>query len=581
MLFSKDNRKNSTAYQPLVLIKPRVPQAMDSGAPSLTCLGNEVIAIIADVLQCTSPKTIPSLALVCSNFYRVARYAQHRHLVLDSSRNTRMLEYLEKGGTPEAVRHLEVRDNASGEFISRLCEVIPKMTGLKDVTWSATCVPEQVLQLLQKRPSIRLHTVVTHRNGQYNPDILERLQANENLVSISVNITYTNAEDCRRWARLLKCVLLSCPNLRKLGLDLSLPRSGCMVHSAPLEYCGFGFIAGERLPALEELDLQGYPFGFHVSKDTVMPPTLYMPYSQGYPLKVDEREYWADNFDWSQLTRLATHDVRFALGIMPYLTSLKEFDFAWQHKDMKTFYEQVPSSLESITVPNLETIGVESVLRHGNSLKKLTIHQNESYQPTWRHSTMDAETLIAIRDKCPHIEELSLDISRDGEWPYEILDILAGFGSLRFLKIWFELGIADASKPIKPYVNFAAAENLFKYLQKRATEKKYPLTKLEIASGCPPPLQFGYPSMNAYWPSHNSSSFVCMLSERDDEAERGIFSVSCTKLSQEENEYLRRLEDGRGGLVGPFTMSEAFRVARGGPVSILVWKHEWGCRGSH
>ncbi|OTA55473.1 hypothetical protein K449DRAFT_388145 [Hypoxylon sp. EC38] len=576
-MFSKGTKGKSASCRPLVPTEQRVPKPVNSGRPSLTCLGNEIVAIIADLLQCTSPNTVSSLALVCSNYYRIARYAQHRQLVLDGTRGIQTLEYVEKSGTPEAVRHIEVRGSASSGFTSRLCKLIPKMAGLKDVTWSATCIPEQVLKLLHKRPSIRLHTMASHYHGRYEPSILEPLQANMNLVSISVNITYCSAEECRPWTKSLKRVLLSCPNLRKLELDLGLPRSGCMMYGLPSEYCGFAFTTEERLPALEELELREYPFGAPPLKDSPHPPypASYMPYSQGYPLKVNERDYWAGSFDWSRLTRLTTHDAQFALKIMPYLTSLKEFAFFWDIPAIKTFYEQVPSSLESINVPNIANIGLENLLRHGNSLKKLTIHQNESYQPTWRQMAIDAEALIAIRDNCPHIEELNLDISRDGEWPYEMLDILATFSSLRSLKIWFELGVVDQNNPVQPYIHFSAVGSLFEYLQKRATGKRYPLAKLEIASGCPPPIGHGLPSQGAFWPSHNSSNFVCTLSERDDEAKRGLFSVSCTNISQEENEYLRRLGDGKEYSNCRFFKSEAFRVASRGPVPMHAWKYHF------
>ncbi|KAI0842787.1 hypothetical protein F5Y06DRAFT_256088 [Hypoxylon sp. FL0890] len=568
-MFSKHSREKPAPCRPWVLVEPRVPRAVYSSRPSLTCLGDDIVAIIADLLQHTSPSSISSLALVCSNYYRIARYAQHRHLVLDNTRDTQKLENVMKSGTPGAIRHLEVRGNASNGVISRLCKVIPKMTGLKDVTWSATGIPGEVLQLLRKRPSIRLHTVAYHDHGPYGSGILEGLQANNNLVSISVDFNYHSAEECQRWTRPLKKVLLSCPNLRNLTLDSSRRRNGCgcVLYSSPSEYCGFGFSTEERLPALEELHVREYTFGVPALESPY--PNFHLPWSQGYPLKVDERDYWADNFDWSRLTCLTTCDTRFALKIMPYLTSLKEFACINNWGPMKTFYEQVPSSLESINVPHIATIGLQNLLRHRRTLKKLTIHQ-EGYTSTWRERAIDAKTLITIRDNCPHIEELSLNISRDGEWPYEMLDILAGFGSLRVLKIWFELG--NASNPVQPYVNFSAVGSLFKYLHEHATGRRHRLTKLEIASGWSPALGHGLPGGGAFWPACNSSNFVCILSDRDGEAEKGIFSVRCTTLSQEQNEYLKRAGDGKEDLNCQFSKNEAFRVARYGPIPMRKWK---------
>ncbi|KAI1400468.1 hypothetical protein F4819DRAFT_461213 [Hypoxylon fuscum] len=59
-------------------MEPRTSRSADPRIPSLTCLGNEIISMIADLLQETSSETIPSLALVCSNYHRIARYSRYR-----------------------------------------------------------------------------------------------------------------------------------------------------------------------------------------------------------------------------------------------------------------------------------------------------------------------------------------------------------------------------------------------------------------------------------------------------------------------------------------------------------------------
>ncbi|KAI2463079.1 hypothetical protein F4781DRAFT_417693 [Annulohypoxylon bovei var. microspora] len=76
-----------------------------------------------------------------------------------------------------------------------------------------------LLQLLQERPSIRLYVIVTN---EWRPEDLDRLQANKDVFSIKRNVACHNSKDCLRWTQPPKCVVLSCSNIRKLRLNLSL-----------------------------------------------------------------------------------------------------------------------------------------------------------------------------------------------------------------------------------------------------------------------------------------------------------------------------------------------------------------------
>ncbi|KAI1086188.1 hypothetical protein F5B19DRAFT_487680 [Rostrohypoxylon terebratum] len=549
---------------PPVLVKPKRPQAADPRVPSLACLGDEIIMIIAGLLQDTSPKTISSLALVCSAYHRIARYVQHQELVLENS--IRKLDYVRKSGIPQAIRKLEIRGNQDDGLLSQLCELIPKMTGLKHISWLTSNMPIPIIQLLRERPSIRLHVEITDLWG---PEGVDLLRDSKNLTSLKVAITYFHADECLRWTKTLKCVLLSCPNLRKLGLNI------CLYHTAfpPLKYCGFGFVDGEHPPALEELELEAYPFGIP-TPDPSRPNTSTVN-STGYPLKIDETDYWKSQFDWSQLRKLTIRDADFAMQIMPQLTSLEAIGGFSNSGSavIRSAFDLVPSSLSSIDVPKIADIGLKNLLRHGSTLRSLTIHQDEDHEGKWRQEAIDSETLIKIRDQCPHIEELSLDISRNGAWPYEMLDILSSFPSLRSLTLWFELGQVKKSEPIQPYVTFSAAGKLFQYLHERTTGRNTRIRKLNIMSGSTPKpkLDQGYPPTESWWASCNISSFICSLSDRDDDAENGVFSVTCPKLGQLENEYLRRHAAGEKNLGIMLSLTGPLSLERDGPVPM----HEW------
>ncbi|KAI1440657.1 hypothetical protein F5Y02DRAFT_401963 [Annulohypoxylon stygium] len=546
---------------PVVLIEPKQPQAADPQAPSLACLGDEIITIIADLLQDTSPQATSSLALVCSAYHRIVRYTQHRELVLGNS--ARKLDYVTRSGILQAVRKLEVHSDI---FLSQLCELIPKMTGLKHIMWPN--IPKPIIRLLRPRPSIRIHTEITDR---WNPKNLSLLRENKNVASLKVSIPYNNAEECLRWTKPLKRVILSCPNIRKLSLNIHLRQDGYQMHMPPLEYCGFGFVDGEHPPALEELELEAYPFGI-CSPDHPRPNNFTI-HSRGYPLRVHEMDYWQSHFDWSKLRRLTIRDSGFAMKIMPQLTSLESIG-GFRNSGSTVIhgaFSLVPSSLRSIGAPKIADVGLENLLRHGNTLRSLTIHQDEDYEGRWRHETINAETLIKIRDRCPHIEELNLDISRNGDWPYEMLDILASFNSLRSLTIWFELGLDSRSKPVKPYVTFSAVGRLFQYLREHAASQNTRLRKATFISGSAPRVVFDVISKEAYWASSNSSRFVCTLSDRDDGVKKGVFNVTCANQGQLENEYLWRHAAGEKHIAILRSLSEPLLIARDGPIPLPEW----------
>ena len=315
-----------------------------------------------------------------------------------------------------------------------------------------------------------------------------------------------------------------------------------------------GLVNGERPPALERLNLIAYPFG--------------RPSSLGYPGPGPEVRYWADTFDWSRLKYFKVSDPSFALLLMPNLIALQEADIG-EHdvqgsQDSETlvqFYLEVPAKLTKITVPNLDCITMEGIIRHGAVLKELQIHQCEQYWRKWSETAPSDSSLVQIRDACPLLEDLQINVARsDGVWRSSTLDILATFPRLRRLTIWFELGVAteDGCKnkttqedrkdgAVLPKVTFAFVKWLFEYLrtaallQRQLQQSSSPrLEELRIYSGSPPPIGFGHPSRMAFWPEHNSMEFLCRIAVRDDEAAQGRFTCECLGLdNQQVNEVLR------------------------------------------
>ncbi|KAH8821771.1 hypothetical protein F5884DRAFT_746065 [Xylogone sp. PMI_703] len=564
---------------------------------SLLNVGDDIVIMILDELQQTSPHSVVSLGLVHSSFRKLAQQCHYREVEFDhSSAACKRLKLINDKQLLSAVRSLRVTDNVAKDQSHSwplLADLVPRMSGLKDITITSNDVPAVMLDAIQKCRDVRLYVVVSP------PDnveclTLKRLKGVVNLYSLDINATYTDPRHCLRVTESLKDILLSCLNLRILKLDIHQPRSGCVVYGPGPTYLGCGFKDGERPPPLEVLELIEYPFGRPAAKEVA----LRFCYWDGYQGTQYEEDYWAGTFDWSRLRRLRTTSVRLAMKFQQHLTALKEVDIlaSEDNTEIRAFYAQIPSRLERIRAPTLETIGIDSVLRHGNQLRSLQLHRKEDWNGMWRAKTVDAESLRAIRDQCQYLEELHIDLARDGDWPYEVFDIIASFPRLKTLSLWFELGRNSDSSPVQPYVTFSSCDMIFRHLWDHSVSRPPHLQELRVFSGSPRDVGFGFVTPEAFWSRYNSSAFLCSLSERDDEASEGIHVTTCPHLSAIENEalqlalkrgknpedYIPRQSDRRTDRVvskiGSLLSGERFGISRNGVVQVsregmqVAWK---------
>ncbi|CAH0002849.1 unnamed protein product [Clonostachys byssicola] len=458
------------------LIEYRAPQKRDDSQPSLNSLGNELIVIIFDIISTESPKSMKNLALVSSHYYHVARYCQHREICLDISKKNKerlqeRLAYIVKSGLSSAVRRINVRGHEYGENVDAVVQLLQKTTGLKDLEWfnngppvSSIGVPEQVIAALRPMKLVRLYTNLEQdiaRPRRPTPKFITPLQTtgSDNLYSLRMCLTFHEDDGIIKMTRILKQILLSSPNVRKLAIDLGARRRGRTLIPAR-RYLGLGFVNGERPPALEELELQNYLFG----RAKEPGETGSFEGSFGYPGKGWEEDYWVETFDWSRLRKLRTKDWNLALKLAPKLISLDEASFgqdrAWSK--FPEFYRAVPNALSTLVFPKLASLGVERIVAHASKLKVLHIHQEQfrlwGVPYNWAEDAIDAPSLLKIQQECPVIEELALDINRQGDWPYDIFDILAGFPKLRSLTIWFELYSDALLQFVQPPLTYFAVE---------------------------------------------------------------------------------------------------------------------------
>ncbi|KAF4448676.1 hypothetical protein F53441_7930 [Fusarium austroafricanum] len=437
--------------------------------------------------------------------------------------------------------------------------MIKEMTGLRKVEWAATTITKSIIQSLQSSPHATLDVSITNSTGE----LISQLPGSTSVVSLSVDITYFEAEECTKITQPLKQVLLSCPNLRKLSLNIAIPSGGCLFNEPPPEYVGIGFSAGERPPPLQHLYISGYPWG---KKDHGQDFFRYN--CVGYLEESIEEDYWANTFDWSHLTYLEDASFRLANKIVRKLTALEHVVCLGYDPGSygEYFFNAVPSALKSICVPTLNTIGFDSLEQHASSLRKLYLHQGLTRMDRWREGILSNENLILVCKTFPHLREIGLDLARDGNnRPYTALDILATLSNIQSLEFWFELESTSGTLH-RPCLTMNSASELFGYVAKRLST----LRSMYLHSGSPqrpPPCVAQGPC----WGSENALSLVCQHAERDDDAARGLSYITCPALSDKLNHKANRIIRGQEKLKNPLKHGVDFRLALEGPIPLDEW----------
>lgn len=553
----------------LIPIKTKLPQPARPGSPSLITLGYDITSLVIDELLISSPNTLLSVALVSSYYYELARYSRHSTVTLRlghgkpksvnpcgygdrAEQCAELLEWLTqtsaKGLLP-AIRDLTVhieRNDDTKDLLGKqtrdiLVAHLSHMTGLADLTWTGDeILPDQIVQVLSDRPGLRLHVHYKAKDRgihdtEHNPHMgpLSVLVGLANLKSLSVESNYATSRQCHDILHPVKDVLLTGKNLLKLRLNIHLPSKGGFALglwelTPTTAYKEFGFVNGERpAAALRELELIAYP----------LPYSEQDPYntSPGAVFTEAVENYWADTFDWSRLERLVINRFSLASKMLPHLKSLRHIGYISPIPEVglvNDFLNQLPDGLETIRISvdgsGLETIslsvvdgqGLEALLRHGSTLRKLSIRQTDGYMPNkWYNEAVQESAMRRIRDTCLVLEDLEVDIALAGdEWPYAMLDIIASFPRLRRIRLWFDIGFHDFENPDKPYTTASAAQHLFDYVLLRSTVTPSRLRSIMIYLGDPwgrPPLHYTAASDQ---PVNPQTVFQCHVSDRDDDA---------------------------------------------------------------
>jgi hypothetical protein len=592
---TKRQHQTEHEHEP-VRITARTPVSLDPGRPSLAQLPDDVVLLVLNFVDDSDLLEIASLNSV---LYKLARHVQNHtvHINLDQRNQAwSRLDVLRNNLLLPTVRMLEVSASSNtnqergeeDEILSCLANMLPSMTGLRDLHWHIPTpirsdwnwrmpapIPRALLNHVPMQTRLYTSVAAMHEPHERVHAFLAQLVDNHNLFSLSAHIAFLDEHVCRATMSTLKQVLLSCPRLARIPMLYVGPpvtRIHGVVDGPDLgaPYCGLGLSGGERPPALEELGLTYYPWG---REPTAALLAIRSVYCTGYPEKGNEVQYWVERFDWSRLRRLNSIPSKLALGIAPKLRALKEIIFDetidTYYIELTAFLEQIPTALELLTIPSWSYIGNKhgAVTQHGAALRKLTIHCLEP----WEAKSLLTDTdLVTLCNGLPYLEELTLDIARDIEWdawPYSTLDIIASFQCLRSIQLWFALGTQGYNLP-RPHLTVSGAHHLFAYLWERNKN----IRRLELCSGAPRKWTYtGDPS----WASQNSIRLLCEVSLRDVDVANGFVRVTCPDFSTQMNAELgRRYKETREGRRGVAEDAKGLllEVALDGPLYYNEWR---------
>lgn len=234
------------------------------------------------------------------------------------------------------------------------------------------------------------------------------------------------------------------------------------------------------------------------------------------------------------------------LQIIPLLTSLT-------HLTLRDYRNDKPIDDLLIACPpltSLSVVGWRACLQldtiftqHGPALRALALHEFENTDATNPRQVLSVEDLHRIKDGCPHLEELSIDINFPEETLYEsdhltteihqeVYDALSTLPSLRRLQVNVNLGISTYNKqrfdqPRKslPLADETFVKKVWAAVNHGRTESQA-IQELRVAQGeSQRSIGHGYPAGWVLWEQSTHHWFKATRSERDDEPDTIVISL--------------------------------------------------------
>lgn len=333
-----------------------------------------------------------------------------------------------------------------------LVELVTKTARLirVDFSFPTTHFPLTLLDALQTHhPQVKLYIWQQHRDEELDhTDVAEQaLAVSPILRGIKANAWYNGqhmAIDLRIAA--FQRIVANAPNLEYASITKG--SSGCVAyHLQPEEQAreqeaAAKFFLPSRRPntSVRRLTLDG----FNLNKATLIEWGKHISLPHLEDLKCSRGLPQSTYFELapSLLTNLKHVSLNLISARSPERTRLVDA------------YLSTCAPLETLSLWSwMGVVSLESILEHGGSLKRLELHERESTELNKRRGLLSVLDVRRIREGCPHLEDLTLDMDREvADWQkdielhMELLQQIGQFGQfgrrLRRVQIYFDLGIA-------------------------------------------------------------------------------------------------------------------------------------------
>ena len=175
---------------------------------------------------------------------------------------------------------------------------------------------------------------------------------------------------------------------------------------------------------------------------------------------------------------------------------------------------------------------------HGPVLQSLSLSQSESSTLDLHAPMLSTSSIAAIRTSAPNVQSLTLDLDRDGEWPWDILQSFTTLPNLTNLSLNLEIGAnlhagdayggsyyynpkgLEGEGPWRePRMNVTVAENLSKWMADRKEGKR--LERVTFAVGDVNDKPWSGPLYFPPWEEGRGRAFVCAPNGSHDGKNKG------------------------------------------------------------
>jgi hypothetical protein len=505
--------------------------------PNLDSLPPELVFEILEYLE-DLPHTVEAISQTNKALSSIAKPFLHlRETVEITSEDSNgfPLRWLDDEHILHGTRHLTITSTSPVSTwqqmkFENLNTLVKRLVRLETITWAATRpMPLELLDAIHTHPEASLIITSFTRTdycGDHNDPTEIELAKSPALTSISTSIWNAKGSDLRKAA--FTRIVAQAPNLRHASVRTG--ASGCVVH-------GWSMEQGAERRRRENL------FETHSQPNSSVRSLDVDGFADEYTLS-----RWNKYVNLGKLNRFNCHSGLRSIAYLEMapleLPRLKEVHFRLSYfarddselparrEALKTYFDTC-QPLESISLWHwYENVSLPALLdRHGQTLKKLVLHQEEPYDPG--RPAISITDLQLIATSCPALIDLTIDINRSSTKPKvshhrDLFNILRSM-PLKHLRIYLDLGLVylrrqEGLKPtgdedIESYVS-----EVWKYVF--TDRRPGQICELEMKVGeWERTLGVGYPARFALSQQDLKSRWIARPHERDDKLNECVVSV--------------------------------------------------------